>query len=320
MSKVYNAELQARVAQFIADSGLSQAKAAPTMGVSQTALSQWRNSKYDKGNIEEVESKLTEFFKLQGEHKVIADRAMQFSPTQGYVPTSISEDIYKLIRYCQLEKGLVIAHGDAGIGKTEAAGKFKRDNPSATVYIKSTPATSSLRETLRTLARELKISDTLRTGDLAIAVEAKLLESKKLVIIDEAQHLCYKALEQLTRWTDQDIDTRQSKIAIVLMGNTEVYNKMVGRQEAQFAQQFSRVKLNRNYKTSLISRDDIKLLFPLLQEKSMSREQDLLLGISQSKWGIRGAVNLYNNAVNNENISYDGLLGMAREMGIGILS
>lgn len=177
-----------------------------------------------------------------------------------------------------------------------------------------------MRETLRTLARELKISDTLRTGDLSLAVEAKLLETKKVVIIDEAQHLCYKALEQITRWADQDIDTRQSKIAIVLIGNTEVYNKMVGRQEAQFAQQFSRVKLNRRYSTAIISKDDIMLMFPLLQEKSMSREQDFLLGISKSKWGIRGAVNLYNNAVNNENISYDGLLTMAREMGIGILS
>ena len=44
-----------------------------------------------------------------------------------------------------------------------------------------------------------------------------------------------------------------------------------------------------------------------------------LHGISQSKWGIRGAVNVYNNAVNNEDISYDGLYAMARTMGIGLV-
>lgn len=320
MSKVYDAGLQSRVRRFITDSGLSQAKVAPMMSNSPTALSQWLNSKYDNGDVSEVESKVAEFFRLQDEHKAVAEKAMQFSPSQGYIPTSISEDIYKLIRYCQLEKGLVIAHGDAGIGKTEAAGKFKRDNPNSTIYVRSTPATSNNRETLRMLARELKISDELKTGDLSRAVEAKLLETKKLVIIDEAQHLCYKALEQLTRWTDQDIETRQCKVAIVLMGNTEVYNKMLGRQEAQFAQQFSRVKMNRRYRTAMITKDDIKQLFPMLEEKHMQKEQGFLLGISQSKWGIRGAVNLYGNAVNNENISYDGLLAMAREMGIGVLS
>lgn len=320
MSKIYNEDLQKKVEDHIKEIGLSQAKIAPMMGISQTALSQWRNSKYDKGNIEEVENKITEFFKLADEHKVVITKALQFSPTQGYLPTSISEDIYKLIRYCQLEKGIVIAHGDAGIGKTAAAGKFKRDNPSATIYIKATPATSSLREVLRTIARELKIADTLRTGDLSRMIELKLAETNKIIIIDEAQHLAYKALEQITRWADQDIDTMQSAISIVLMGNTEIYNKMVGKQEAQFAQQFSRVKLNRRYNTSAILMEDIQLLFPLLQESKMDKELKLMLGISRGKWGIRGAVNLYKNAVNNECITYDGLLGMARSMGIGILS
>lgn len=40
-------------------------------------------------------------------------------PIQDYIPTSISEDVCKLIRYCQIEKGMVIIHSDAGIGKTK---------------------------------------------------------------------------------------------------------------------------------------------------------------------------------------------------------
>ena len=40
MSKVYNSALQARVEQFLQDRQISQAKAAPLMGISQTALSQ----------------------------------------------------------------------------------------------------------------------------------------------------------------------------------------------------------------------------------------------------------------------------------------
>ena len=37
MSKEYNSALQARVEQFLKNKGISQAKAAPMMGISQTA-------------------------------------------------------------------------------------------------------------------------------------------------------------------------------------------------------------------------------------------------------------------------------------------
>lgn len=42
MSKEYNSALQARVEQFLKEKNISQAKAAPLMGISQTALSQYR--------------------------------------------------------------------------------------------------------------------------------------------------------------------------------------------------------------------------------------------------------------------------------------
>ena len=99
------------------DKQISQAKAAPLMGISQTALSQYRRSMYDNGDISALESKLEEFFKAQDEQDASTEKALPYKPIQDYIPTSISEDVYKLIRYCQLEKGMVIIHGDAGIGK-----------------------------------------------------------------------------------------------------------------------------------------------------------------------------------------------------------
>ena len=139
MSKVYNSALQARVTQFLQDKQISQAKAAPLMGISQTALSQYRRSMYDNGDISALESKLEEFFKAQDEQDASTEKALPYKPIQDYIPTSISEDVYKLIRYCQLEKGMVIIHGDAGIGKTKGAEKFVRDNPTSSVYIHRHP-------------------------------------------------------------------------------------------------------------------------------------------------------------------------------------
>lgn len=79
MSKEYNSALQARVEQFLKEKNISQAKAAPLMGISQTALSQYRRSMYDNGDIAALESKLEEFFRTQEEQEVNTEKALPYS-------------------------------------------------------------------------------------------------------------------------------------------------------------------------------------------------------------------------------------------------
>ena len=197
MSKEYNSTLQARVEQFLKDKGISQAKAAPMMGISQTALSQYRRSMYDNGDIAALESKLEEFFRTQEEQQASTERAMPYRPTQDYIPTSISEDVCKLIRYCQIEKGMVIIHGDAGIGKTKGAEKFVRENPAASVYIQATPSIGTLGNLLKVVARALKVPESRNKLDLMLSIREKLEGTNKVIIIDEAQHLQLRALEEI---------------------------------------------------------------------------------------------------------------------------
>ena len=319
MSRIYNQDLQERLRSYISATGISQNKLAPKIGVSVTKLSQYLNSKYDNGDVAKMESQLEEFFRTLEEKTAAVEKARPYGPVRGYVPTSTSENVYKMIRYCQLQKGLVIIHGDAGVGKTKGAGKFERENPTATIYIESSPASGSLRGTLKQLAHALRISDKLRNDDMAEEIKVRLRDGNKLVIIDEAQHLTYKALEQISRWADPDRLTDERHVSIVLIGNSEIYHRMLGRQEALFAQQFSRMEYNLHCKTQDITLDDMKQMFPKLAEDGAKRELDFLCSIGRSKWGLRGAANVYNNAVNNEDISYNGLYVMARTMGIGLV-
>lgn len=195
-----------------------------------------------KGDIEAVENKLKEFFQIQEEKTQNAQKAEPFrtKTSAGYIPTTISEEAYKLIRYCQLEKGIVVIDGDAGIGKTKAAAKFLQDNPSTTVYVKATPSTGSTRSLLKMIAKTLKLPENQRTEDLSVSIQEKLRETDKVIIIDEAQNLKFLTLEEIRGWVDEDIFTGKPGIGIVLIGNVEVYNKMLGKQEAIFAQQFNR--------------------------------------------------------------------------------
>ena len=55
-----------------------------------------------------------------------AAKAAPYLPVLEYIPTSISEDVYNAICYCQMERGMVILHGDAGIGKTNEPFPQKR--------------------------------------------------------------------------------------------------------------------------------------------------------------------------------------------------
>lgn len=319
MTKTYNRQLQGRLEQYMTDAGISQNKLAPQIGISTAALSQYRNSAYDRGDVAAVEAKIEEFFRLQNYAAEAAEKAAPYLPITDYVPTSISEDVYETIRYCQAAKGMVIVHGDAGIGKTKGAEKFVRENPTASIYIQATPSTGTLTGTLKVLARALHLSDMRNKIDLMLAIRDKLEGSNKVIIIDEAQHLKLAALEEIRTLSDPSGINGQLGIGICLIGNTEVYSRMVGKQEARFAQLFSRIRMNRYYSTSKVKTADIKALFPRLASGDQKKELEFLLGISRSKWGIRGAVNVYNNAINNNNMGYDGLVGMAQTMGIGVI-
>lgn len=319
MERTYNPDLQARLNKFVAAVG-SQAKAARQIGLSDSVISQYRRSSYDKGNVEEVEKTLREFFRIRDAKEEAAAAAEPFQPVlDGYVPTSISENVYKAIRYTQLQKGIAVLHGDAGIGKTRAASQYVSDNPGTSIYLQISPVSGSLGSFLKLLTRALHVSEGRSKLDMILNIRERIDGTDRVLIIDEAQHLKLSALEEIRTWSDVNPVTGKQGIGIVLIGNTEVYDRMRGRQQASFAQLFSRIRMNRAYSTQMVRKEDVLRLFPALAD-GKPKEIDYLYGICQSRWGIRGGVNVYNNAVAAEDVSYQGLYSMARNMGIGAAS
>ncbi len=316
MSKHYNTALQQRVEEFMEATGISQNRLANEVGISVTALSYWRRSSYN-GDPATIESKLEEYFATYEARQAVQEQAAAYKPTGGYVPTSISEDVYNGIRFAQVERGMVILHGDAGIGKTEAAKKFRADHPHSTILITITPTSGTLSGVVRLLAAAVGVSGQRSRMDILLAIRKKLAGSNKVIIIDEAQHLRIQALEEIRALTDADSVTGEPGTGVCLIGNTEVYNRMMGRQQAQFAQLFSRIRMNRCYSTRGVSRQDIEALFPNLTENNMKEELDFLLSVAKGRWGIRGAVTVYNNSIRNEDVTYKGLYNMATHLGVG---
>ena len=75
-----------------------------------------------------------------------------------------------------------------------------------------------------------------------------------------------------------------------------IYNKMLGRQEAIFSQQFNRTKLHGRYRATNVTKEDVEKLFPSLVEKGMTPELTYLYNVGHSKWGVRGMVNVFTAA------------------------
>ncbi len=305
MSRVYDAALQGRLAAFSVEIG-SQAKAAKAIGYSPASISAYLGGKYT-GGISEIEARLHEFFRVKDERQSLPARVSPSRIEPGvYRPTSISEHIYKNIRYCQLEKGILSIVGEAGIGKTMAAAKFVKDNPGTAIYMEVSPITGVLSRFVRALARKLRIQDANNLGTLLEEVKAKLVGTNNVLIIDEAQHLRFSALEEIRNWTQPNPITSELGLGIVLMGNPQISLRMKGRNSERYEQQFSRSR-DIEYKRKQITPEDVCLIFPALAAEGMKQEAEFMLSVCRSPWAIRNATYIWNDAVNSNDTSCDRL-------------
>lgn len=293
-----------RFEELVAAEG-SQNKACARVGISAAIMSPLRKGIY-QGDAAAQFEKLLSYFRVKEE----ASKVVKYADAD-YVPTSISEQVYEIIRSAQLKGGLAIACGDAGIGKTRAAKKFVADHPNDSLYVAMNPCLTTLKSLLKLICTRLNVNE--RTIDeMWLGIAGKLRDGT-VIIIDEAQHLPIRTIEALRALTDHHAEQGLT-LGIVFIGNTETVTRFGGRRAAEFAQISNRTKQRKVYSVSAISREDIKLLFPLLSERKMEQEIDFLWNIARSSQAIRGAVGLYANAFDNDNVSYTGLVAMAKHM------
>lgn len=295
-----NKELQQQLRDYI-DSVGSQSKAAAALGWSTAALSTYLNGKY-KGNLENFERSLQEAFS----NKSAAEQLKSADVSGVYKSTSISKGVYETIRLCHLKGGLAIECGDAGIGKTMACRKYAEEYPTTAIYVTVNPCLVTLNAFLKLLCRVMKIQTSGRKDEMWFRLSDSFSGERKVLIIDEAQHLPIKTIEAIRAFFDNN-----PMLGICLVGNIETVTNTGKRKEA-FAQIRNRTKLTQVRHTSEIKSSDIVLLFPSIatDEKAIQ----LIVGIARTEQGIRGAMNVFSNAVDNENITYEGLFAMAKDM------
>ena len=214
MEKTYNPALIQRTQRYMETHSISQNQFAAKVNLSSAALSSYLNQKY-KGSVEAVERQLSEFFKLDEEAEAAAEKTASLLPRAAYVPTSISEDVCQSIRFAQLEHCMVVLHGDAGVGKSKGAQKFLRDHPTNAVGISITPSTGTLNGSIKLLARALRVPECRNKMDQMMALRSRLDGTNWVIVIDEAQHLKYAALEEIRSLTDDNPMTGEHGVCLL---------------------------------------------------------------------------------------------------------
>lgn len=217
--------------QLALKSGLSQAKLAKEVGISPAALSQYLSGTY-QGSVSAVESKLANWLSSR-KGRDQAGAALEAAP--DFVETPTAKQYMTVFAYAQQANDMASVVGSPGTGKTRAATAYREQNPNVWVATMN-PSTAGVVPALQEVAEAVGLRDTnVGARALTRAIIKAVRDSGGLIVIDEAQHLDLKAIEQLRAIHDA------TEIGLVFVGNEFFRDRLASAGRAtQFAQINSR--------------------------------------------------------------------------------
>lgn len=300
--------LTIQVKQLIADKGFTQAQIAKECGFSGGALSSYFKGTY-KGDNEKLEVALQSW--LDGQTKKTAT----FVSAPDFVDTPTAAKIFADFDFVKMFGKMGVVYGASGVGKTQAARQYTKANNNVWM-ITARPSICTINEVLYEMALELGISDApKRAGKLSRMLKIKLAGTRGLMIIDEADHLPLKVLEEL-RILQED-----SEVGFMLIGNDKVYTQMQGgfNQRHEFARLWSRnAKRQSVQKNSKKDIDAVATAWGL--ELTDSKLMTALYSIGQGAGSLRALTNYLQLAglqarARNEPITLALILSAQQQMG-----
>lgn len=218
-----------------ASTQLSWSELAKRIDIPQGTLSQFGSVKGYAGDERRLAEKVYRYQQLLHEQAKIEVEAPELP---DYFETPTSEQITTLLTWAQRGRIVVIATG-AGLGKTKSAENYRDCLPQVFLATMS-PSTAGVNNMQIEVLEALGERDAVGTPQkLSRRIRERVKNlSKPLIIIDEAQHLSEKAIEEIRSWHDA------TGVGIALLGNIKVMQQLEGgTRSAAFAQLYSRVSM-----------------------------------------------------------------------------
>jgi DNA transposition AAA+ family ATPase len=267
--------VRAEINRMIEAREVSAAQITREASVNQSALSQFRNNKYPGRNeviAERLKTWLETFAKRQEATKKIATGP-------GFVLTHTAERVMDSLTYAHMAGDIVLIYGGAGVGKTEALREYARSN-SGVCLSTMTPAHATVATSLREIGKCVGVQPRRDNATMFDAICSALADQRGLLIIDEAQHLGAKALDQVRSIHDR------IGCGIALVGNEQVYGRMSGGTRAEYLDRlYSRIGMRT--RLGRATEADAKALAKAWKIGDATSAK-LLVNIARKPGGLRG--------------------------------
>lgn len=224
------------LAEHKAATGLSWKQISGRVGISHSSLSLWVGNNYNAPG----DKMASAVFKYRQTLAAQAALKGETPEIPSYFETETSARIIAMLNWAQ--RGRVVAAAmSPGLGKTVTADHYAACN--ANVFkVTATPATASLTSMMTAVLRAIGGAAAV-TSHLSHILSQSIQDRVRdlgnpLLIVDEAQHLCAAAIEQIRSWHDS------TNLGVALLGNAGLLQTLEGgTRSVSRAQLFSRISM-----------------------------------------------------------------------------
>lgn len=205
--------------------GLSQSDIARATGYSSATISTWLAGKY-RGDNTKLEEAMQSLVERECERRQSPRHVIPF------VTTTVARRVFEVARLCHLDNEIGIAYGDAGLGKTRAVKEYANRNPGAILIEADMSYTARI--LIGDIHKRIGLTGVGTIHGMFEDIIERLRGSDRLIIVDEAEHLPYRALELLRRIHDK------AGVGVLLVGMPRLIANLRGKR-GEYAQLYSRV-------------------------------------------------------------------------------
>ena len=244
-------DIRAELRDLMEKNSYSTAYISTATGLAKSTISMWLNGTYN-GKNDKVTDAINNFIQRERERAVESDLP--------FVNISIVKYISEIARLCHTQGKIGVCVGRAGLGKTVAVKKYTQEFLDS-ILIESDSGYTA-KSLLKEIHRRLGLSGKGSVYDLMGEVVRKLNQSGRLLIIDEAENLPYRALEITRRIHDK------TGVGVLLIGRGILLENLKGYNN-QYDQLYSRVKYTKII-DSLLLQDVIKILETIEQNTELA--------------------------------------------------
>jgi len=220
-----NQEAREKLKEHLDKTGRKNAFVARAIGLSGPVVSSWIHGNY-QGDNERVSQLILTYLEREREKAASPKLVLTFTHT------SASRKMFEVASICRAEGEIGVVVSDAGIGKTQAVKRYAKEHPE-TILIEVDPGVTA-KSLVGQIAKALGMEPKGMINGLLDRLFERLNESGRLLIIDEAESLPYRALEIVRRLHDR------TGIGVLLTGLPRLFENLRGR-AGEFAQLYSRV-------------------------------------------------------------------------------